>query len=34
MNDFYYMGLALDEARKAYDLGEIPIGAVLVVDDQ
>ena len=34
MNDLYYMGLALDEARKAYDLGEIPIGAVLVMDDQ
>ncbi|MBR3458299.1 MAG: tRNA adenosine(34) deaminase TadA [Selenomonadaceae bacterium] len=24
------MGLALDEARKAYELGEIPIGAVIV----
>ena len=33
-DDNYYMGLALDEARKAYDIGEIPIGAVLVIDDQ
>jgi tRNA(adenine34) deaminase len=32
MEDNYYMELALAEARKAYDLGEIPIGAVLVVD--
>lgn len=32
MEDNYYMELALSEARKAYDLGEIPIGAVLVVD--
>lgn len=34
MDDTYYMGLALAEARKAYDLGEVPIGAVLVVDRQ
>lgn len=31
MDDNYYMGLALAEARKAYDLGEVPIGAVLVI---
>lgn len=31
MDDNYYMGLALLEARQAYSLGEIPIGAVLVV---
>ncbi len=30
MDDYAYMGLALDEARKAYELGEIPIGAVIV----
>ena len=30
MDDRYYMQLALEEARKAADLGEIPIGAVLV----
>ncbi len=34
MNDNYYMGLALDEARKAYEIGEIPIGAVLVMKDE
>lgn len=32
MNHEYYMSLALEEARKAYDKGEVPIGAVLVVD--
>lgn len=30
----YYMELALEEARKAYGKGEVPIGAVLVVDDK
>ncbi|WP_378955652.1 tRNA adenosine(34) deaminase TadA [Pelosinus sp. sgz500959] len=34
IDDSYYMGLALEEARKAYDLGEIPIGAILVMDEQ
>ncbi len=34
MNDNYYMGLALEEAQKAYELGEVPIGAVLVMDNQ
>jgi len=33
-DDNYYMGLALDQARKAYEIGEIPIGAVLVMDDE
>ena len=28
------MRSALDEARRALDLGEVPIGAVIVVDDQ
>ena len=28
--DAYYMRLALEEAQKAYDLEEVPIGAVLV----
>lgn len=28
------MGLALDEAQKAYDIGEVPIGAVLIMDGQ
>nr|WP_245690442.1 tRNA adenosine(34) deaminase TadA [Sporolituus thermophilus] len=26
------MGIALEEARKAYAIGEVPIGAVLVMD--
>jgi len=28
------MGFALDEAARARDLGEVPIGAVLVLDDE
>lgn len=28
--DLYYMKLALEEAKKAYDKGEVPIGAVVV----
>ena len=34
MTDEEYMDIALSEAKKAYDLGEIPIGAVLVVDNE
>jgi len=34
IDDDYYMGLALVEARKAYDICEIPIGAVLIMDGQ
>ena len=29
-DDNYYMDLALKEARQAYELGEIPIGAIIV----
>ena len=29
-DDAYYMRLALEEAQKAYDLEEVPIGSVLV----
>ena len=29
-DDEYYMKLALKEAHKAYELGEVPIGAVIV----
>ena len=29
-----YMKLALKEAKKAYDKGEIPVGAIIVKDDQ
>lgn len=32
MNHEYFMGIALEEAKKAYRKGEVPIGAVLVVD--
>ncbi|WP_246946182.1 tRNA adenosine(34) deaminase TadA [Bacillus pinisoli] len=31
-NDIYYMKLALAEASKAEEIGEVPIGAVLVKD--
>ncbi|WP_431802083.1 tRNA adenosine(34) deaminase TadA [Halobacillus andaensis] len=29
-NDEYYMGLAIDQARLAEGIGEVPIGAVIV----
>lgn len=32
--DAYYMQMALEEAKKAYDIMEVPIGAVLVYQDQ
>lgn len=32
MNDYEYMLLALEEAKKAYDEGEVPVGAVIVKD--
>ena len=32
--DEYYMGLALEEAKKAKALGETPVGAVLVKDGE
>ena len=31
-DDSYFMGLALEQAEQAYSLGEVPIGAVLVLD--
>lgn len=33
-NDVYYMSLAIDEAKKAYKRGEIPIGAIIVKNDR
>lgn len=30
MGDEYFMRMALEEARAAYELGEVPIGAVIV----
>lgn len=34
MDDAYFMGLALQEARKAFDAGEVPVGAVIVMNDR
>jgi tRNA(adenine34) deaminase len=31
-DDVYYMQQALREAHKAYDAGEVPVGAVIVID--
>jgi tRNA(adenine34) deaminase len=31
-NDQYYMNLAIEEAKKAREIGEVPIGAVIVID--
>lgn len=33
MDDNFYMKKALEEARRAYDEGEIPVGAVMVCRD-
>ena len=30
--DIHYMGMALEQARQAAELGEVPIGAVVVYD--
>jgi tRNA(adenine34) deaminase len=32
--DLHYMGLALLEARKAWEAGEVPVGAVVVKDGE
>lgn len=34
MTEEQYMQLALQEARKAYDNGEVPVGAVIVMNNQ
>ncbi len=34
MTDEYYMMLALKEARKAYDEGEVPVGAIVVLNER
>lgn len=34
MNNEYWMQLALEQAQKAYELGEVPVGAVLVHNDE
>ena len=33
-NDERYMQLAIAEARKAYAMGEVPVGCIIVADDQ
>jgi len=33
-DDDYYMKIALDEAYIAFDKGEIPVGAVIVINNQ
>src|SRR4030095_1137528 len=33
-NDRFFMGFALNEARLACDAGEVPVGAVIVIDNQ
>lgn len=33
-NDEYFMRLALKEAQAAYELGEIPVGAIVVANNQ
>ena len=30
MTDEYYMMMALKEARKAFDAGEVPVGAIIL----
>ncbi|WP_115304054.1 tRNA adenosine(34) deaminase TadA [Legionella beliardensis] len=34
MNDHYWMQQAYEQALKAYHLNEVPVGAVLVIDEQ
>lgn len=34
INDEYYMKKALENARIAFDLGEVPVGAVIVKDGE
>ncbi|MBQ2099350.1 MAG: nucleoside deaminase, partial [Bacteroidales bacterium] len=34
MDDNYYMKVALQEAQKAFDEDEIPVGAVVVVNER
>lgn len=33
-DDIYFMNLALKEAKKAYNNDEVPVGAVLVINNQ
>lgn len=33
-DDIYYMNIALNEAKKAYQLNEVPIGCIIVKNDK
>ena len=33
-DDFYYMNLALKEAKKSYEINEVPVGCVIVLDNK
>lgn len=33
-DDYYYMNLALKEAKKSYDKDEVPVGCIIVKDNQ
>lgn len=33
-NDIFFMSLAIDEAKKAADIGEVPVGAVIVCENE
>src|SRR5262249_49491382 len=33
-NDSFFMGFARNEARRARDAGEVPVGAVIVIENQ
>jgi tRNA(adenine34) deaminase len=34
MTDEYFMKIALKEAEKAYEEGEVPVGAIVVINDR
>ena len=34
MDDIYFMNKAIDMAKKAYDIDEVPIGALIVCDNE
>lgn len=34
MTDEHYMQLALKEAQRAFDIGEVPVGAIIVMNEQ
>lgn len=34
MKDDFYMDLAIKEAKKAYNKGEVPVGCIIVINDE